>query len=171
MVAERWVNGSGTARKIRERWVNDGGTARKIKERWVNDGGTARCIYRSEIVNPNLTLVTISSWRSNQDTSAILAVRPDGSVYAYDLSILTSVTPWLIPPGNEASYECMATRISGQTVSGTVGSWLSLGQEQFWSLTTTGVGVRLANIRIDIRLIGTTTILGSFTVSFMVERG
>jgi len=75
---------------------------------------------------------------------------------------------WIAPKGAApGSYECRATLNSGDTPSGTLGSWLALTSNRTWSHTTSGPGVLTCELLIEIRL--GTTVLDSTTVTITVE--
>lgn len=73
------------------------------------------------------------------------------------------------PVSNLANYEVRMTVNSGSFDSGTVGSWLSLGTTRTWSISQTDIGSKSANGTIEIRRIGTTTVLDSDTVALTAE--
>ncbi len=86
-----------------------------------------------------------------------------------------ALTPWVTPGSVAASYEVYATLLAGSLTSGTTGSWLSLGTTRAWQLDNTYAGpdvsVATASINVQIRAIGTTTILATGNVALTSSVG
>lgn len=64
-----------------------------------------------------------------------------------------------------ANYEVKATLTSGTFTSGTAGSWLNLGSEREWTARQTVVGTKTVTATFDIRKVGTTTVLGTASIT------
>ena len=75
---------------------------------------------------------------------------------------------WISPQTNMALYEVLATLNAGTLTSGTTGSWQSLGTTRTWTIATS-TGARTAQIILQIRLIGDTTVLDSATITLEAE--
>lgn len=78
---------------------------------------------------------------------------------------------WLEPRDGAAadSYECFATLNSGTLTSGTTGSWLALTADRTWTVDQTVVGIKQAQITVQIRLIGTATVLDTAVITFYAQ--
>lgn len=70
---------------------------------------------------------------------------------------------WVLPNGNAANYECFATVNAGSLSSGTSGSWLALTSTRTWGKSTTNNDASV-DITVDIRRVGTTTVLTSASI-------
>lgn len=75
-----------------------------------------------------------------------------------------------------SDYEVLATQVSGDAISGTMGSWLSLSADRSWSISASASAGSLLNrsgvVRLQIRKAGTTTVLatGDITLSAFSDR-
>lgn len=77
---------------------------------------------------------------------------------------------WATPTSVAANYEVYATLVSGVLSVGTTGSWLALSSTRSWSRNRSALsGISIAQITVDIRLIGTTTVLDSATITLTAE--
>jgi hypothetical protein len=72
--------------------------------------------------------------------------------------------------GDTASnYEVLATTTAGTAGTGTVGTWLNLGTTRTWQRTRALVGITTWTFTLQIRAVGTTTVLASCTISLQAE--
>lgn len=76
---------------------------------------------------------------------------------------------WCNPTSAAADFEVFATLTSGTLSSGTTGSWLGLGTTRTWTRNRTTVGVSSAVLTMDVRRVGTTTVLDTWTVTLDAE--
>ena len=84
---------------------------------------------------------------------------------------VTFLPNWISPTSVASDYEVYATLSSGAALSsGTTGSWLPLSASRTWSLNRSALGLSTSVIVIQIRKIGTTTILGTATITFEASR-
>lgn len=67
------------------------------------------------------------------------------------------------------NYEVFATLNSGTLTAGTTGSWLGLETTRTWTRNRTSVGSNTAELALEIRRKGTTTVLASCTVTLTAE--
>ena len=74
------------------------------------------------------------------------------------------------PSTNLANYEVRATLVSGALTSGTTGTFQALGVTRSWNVSVSAPGSANAVLTIEIRRIGTTTILATATVDITAER-
>jgi hypothetical protein len=98
-------------------------------------------------------------------------LRGSGDVFATTINnVVNFVSNWVKPSASAPAYECFATLNSG-AVTGTTGAWLALTANRIWSVTKTGIGSASAQITVQIRRVGTTTILATavVTLSAIVE--
>lgn len=110
----------------------------------VNSGGNASAAYRIS------------------NTGSIDSVRsPEGT---------TSLGSWVVPTTSASKYEAMATVTSGSLSLGTTGSFINCAASPMWTRNATVVGTFTAVITVDIRLIGTTTVLTTASITLTAER-
>ena len=117
-------------------------------------------------------------------TDSVLAVAPATGGVGYQLTsggkeqggtgtaasiTYSNIGDWVLPNGNASLYEARATLNSGTLSSGTTGSWLALSSTRTWTVTRSIVGVSTANLTIEIRRIGSTTILATAPVDMTVD--
>lgn len=93
----------------------------------------------------------------------------NGKVYTNDNGTWSYFEDWVTPNGAASNYECYATLSSGTLSTGTTGSWLSLGTTRDWTVTRSTLGLKSCTFTVDIRKIGTTTILDTITVTIEAE--
>lgn len=77
----------------------------------------------------------------------------------------TDIGDWVTPKSAAANYECKATLVSGSLTSGTTGSWLALTTSRAWSVSQSTTGTKTATISVEIRKVGTTTVLDTATIT------
>lgn len=166
MAAERWVNDSGTARRITQRWVNDNGVARQIMERWVNDNGVARCVYQAVTVSLSNTTVN----RADGGSPAEFYLQNDGNIMQRVGSSLTDIGDWINNASHVSEYEVRATVTSGSVGGSATGSWLSLASTQSWSRGAALSSIQTAVLLIEIRRASDATVVASATVTIICDR-
>ena len=117
-----------------------------------------------------LSNVSVSSIGAGSQT-ATYTLESDGDVMS-DSSIFGPVDEgdWITPKANAPSdYEARATLDSGDTPTGTLGSWLALTSNRAWSLTQSTVGNKQAILTIEIRK-GSGATLASATITLEAEQ-
>ncbi len=72
---------------------------------------------------------------------------------------------WIVPQVGMGSYEARATLNSGSVTSGTTGSYLALSSTRAWGILRSSVGNTSAGLTIEIRRIGSATVLATATVT------
>lgn len=82
----------------------------------------------------------------------------------YVTSTGNSSQQWAFPTSAASNFEVYATLASGSVTSGTFNTWLSLGTSRDWTCLQTSVGTESAQISLQVRKIGTTTVLDTWTV-------
>ena len=83
-------------------------------------------------------------------------------------NVVNTIGDWVTPNGSAANYECFATVTGGAPTTGTTGAWLALSSTRTWTLVKTG-GAANAEITVQIRRIGTATILATSVVSMHAD--
>lgn len=93
----------------------------------------------------------------------------NGKVYDNGNGTYSFIEDWVTPTGAASSYEALVTVTSGSLSSGTSGSWLALSSTRDWTVTRTSVGTNTCTFTVDIRKVGTTTVLDSATITIEAE--
>lgn len=81
---------------------------------------------------------------------------------------------WITPLSAAGSaYQIRATLSSGDTPSGTIGSWEGLGSTRTWGLSQSGVGSKACDLLIEIRRASDSVVLDSatYTLGAVVDSG
>jgi hypothetical protein len=110
-----------------------------------------------------------ASFPGQGQASAVYSLRADGYVYIGEYATVqsfTQVEQWCTPAGQASNYEALVTMTQNTLTFGTVGSWVALDADQYWRLTATGpAGDKTAQFSVQIRKIGTTTVLDTATIN------
>ncbi len=77
----------------------------------------------------------------------------------------TDIGDWITPKSSASNFECYATLSSGTLSSGTTGSWLALTSERSWTRNRSTTGTSTAVIVVEIRKVGTSTVLDTATIT------
>ncbi len=117
------------------------------------------------ITDQSLNNVTFSPTNSTQ------AYRLDSNGKVYDVKNASPsfIEDWVTPTGAASSYEAFVTVTSGTLSSGTSGSWVALSSTRDWSVTQTSIGIKTCTFTVDIRKVGTSTVLDSATITIEAE--
>jgi len=97
----------------------------------------------------------IDSVASPSTASAAFKLDNDGYVYQITSSGGTvQLQQWCVPAANASQFEAFVTVTYG-TVTGTTGSWLSLGTDRTWTKTVSAaIGYNFVTFTVGIREIG-----------------
>lgn len=99
------------------------------------------------------------------DAICYYRINSNGNVYGTNVGIpFDLLEQWATPTSIASQYEVFATLNTGSLSGGTTGSWLSLGTTRDWWVERTTVGARVANMSMQVRKIGTTTVLDTWTI-------
>jgi hypothetical protein len=105
--------------------------------------------------------------------SATYQIRSTGFVWSTDPSSGTLVqgAQWVVPTTEVSAYEVFATVTSGALSNGTTGSWVALSSNRSWDcvIFSNDPATRSATLAFQIRRIGTTDVLDTWTVSIFAE--
>lgn len=103
---------------------------------------------------------------SPNDATCWYQINSNGSVYGTNLGTpFDLLEQWVTPTSFASDYEVYATLVSGSLSGGTTGAWLSLGTTREWYVEETGIGTSLAELSFQVRKIGTTTVLDTWTIN------
>ena len=102
-----------------------------------------------------------AGWRASNDSYIYTGVGSASPAY-------TQREQWDNIPATVGDYEIYAT-YTGDTPSGTFGSWLNLGTTRTWLLTASPGSTLSAILSVDIRKVGTGTVLASATINLTAD--
>ena len=77
---------------------------------------------------------------------------------------------WCAPAYLAGNYEVQATVFSGTLFSGTTGSWLDVSTDPEWAARQASVGFNICTLTMEVRKIGTTTVLDTWYVDLYAQR-
>jgi len=91
----------------------------------------------------------------------------DGKVYSYTTyDGYTELEQWCTPTAQASNYEAFVTITSGYLDAGPTGSWVALNVSRQWFVSEASSGnSRTCTFTVQIRKIGTTTVLDTATIS------
>lgn len=92
-----------------------------------------------------------------------------GQIEHNQQNIYSNVGEWITPTSQASNYEVFAALDFGTLSSGTTGSWLALSSNQEWTCFAAPNNLEQAIITLQIRRIGTTTILGSAQITITAD--
>lgn len=105
-------------------------------------------------------------------TAATAAYKLDNDGIAYYKGPPTSYTAisseWLLS-GAVGDYETRATKVSGTTPTGTLGSWVALSTDREWVLTQSAAGSSSCVLTVEIRNATTLEVLDTATITLWAE--
>lgn len=76
---------------------------------------------------------------------------------------------WCTPTSQASNYEVLVTVTSGSLSTGTAGSWLALSSTQTWTRTATIGSANTCVFTVEIRRVGTSTVLDSATITLEAD--
>jgi len=120
-------------------------------------GGDLVSISNATISSIDADPAAASSQYRIASTGSIDSIRSPGGT--------TSLGNWVVPTSSASNYEAKATVTSGTLTSGTTGSFISCAASPTWTRVATTRGTFTAVITVDIRLIGTTTVLATASIT------
>lgn len=81
----------------------------------------------------------------------------------------TTLEQWCTPTTEASNYEVLVTVTSGSLSTGTAGSWLALSSTQTWTRTATIGTANTCVFTVEIRRVGTFTVLDSATITLEAD--
>lgn len=115
--------------------------------------------------------VTVSASNGGAGANASYELQTDGDISQSINGSASNIGEWVVPRSAAGgNFEVFATLNSGTLSTGTTGSWLDLGSDRSWGVSQAIVGTKTAVIGLEIRRVGTTTVLDSCTVTLEAER-
>jgi hypothetical protein len=122
-----------------------------------------------------LTDLTVSaSAASPSNASAAISLGTDGQM-SRTINASSVDIPgqwWNVAPqaGVGSLYEARFTETSGTVSSGTTGSYLAISTIRSWSVTRSTLGTKTCTGTLEIRRIGTATVLAAATITMSAEQ-
>jgi hypothetical protein len=120
----------------------------------------------------NFANQTVIAVNSGAPAAAAYRVDNDGSDYKIvNFGTAVALSNWVIPASAGGDYEVFATLTSGSLSSGTTGSWLATSGDPAWRTTASVAGTTaFAGLSLQVRAVGTGTVLDTWTVNLDAER-
>lgn len=109
---------------------------------------------------------------SDTAASAAISFRADGAQSRIVNGSQTVVGNWVAPAYTANEWEIRVTLVSGDTPTGTLGSWLPLTSTRTWTLSTNVVDIKESSLTVDFRKVGDTdpvTTITGFSLTAIVE--
>jgi hypothetical protein len=76
---------------------------------------------------------------------------------------------WVTPTSQAANYEALVTILTGSLTGGTTGSWVALSSNRSWYVNQTGNGQKTCTFTVQIRRVGTGTVLDTATITITAD--
>lgn len=127
--------------------------------------------YGTSIAVVDFNNVIVFSITIGGAATAAYRVDTNGSDYQGDNGVYTVISQWVTPAAQGGNYEVYATLVSGTLTFGTTGSWVATSSSPIWYKTRIPSGVDSANLSMQVRRVGTTTVLDTWTVSLTAQNG
>lgn len=112
--------------------------------------------------SPNIISIDDDTSDAYNSMTAGVSLNGNGSLSIYYNGSPIVVGYWITPQTNMSDYEVRATLSSGNTPTGTLGSWLSLGTTKSWTLQSSS-GALSSVILLEIRWTGDNSVQDSAT--------
>jgi len=126
--------------------------------------------YGTSAVSVNFVDVTVES-RQSVAATAGYRVDTDGFDYARVQAVSAVLAQWVTPASGGNNYEVFATIVNGSVSSGPIGSWVATSGSPAWTRTTAGPGtIQIVNLSMQVRAVGSSTVLDTWAVSLEAER-
>jgi hypothetical protein len=99
-------------------------------------------------------------------------INSNGRVYSIETQgfVTNEIEQWATPTSVANQYEVYATLLSGTLTFGDLNIWRSLGTTRDWYIELASNGTTSATLSFDVRKIGTTTVLDTWTVDLEATR-
>lgn len=107
---------------------------------------------------------------SGGGASAGYRVGSNGFAYEFINGTSTALYQWVTPTSAVGDYEVFATLVSGVLSTGTTGSWVPASDNEIWVKTQAIFGTGIVELSMQVRKIGTATILDTWSVTLEAER-
>lgn len=98
-------------------------------------------------------------------------INSNGRVYAIQSGFVTTeIEQWATPTSVANQYEVIADLVSGTLTFGELNVWRSLGTTREWYIEQPFNGITMSSLSFQVRKIGTTTVLDTWTVDLETTR-
>lgn len=106
----------------------------------------------------------------NTAQSAGYRIDTDGFVYQVVNGVSTALYQWASPSTIGGNYEVFATVTAGTLSFGTAGSWVATSGSPLWTRARPTSGISIVDLSMQVRAVGSATILDTWTVTLEAER-
>ena len=99
-------------------------------------------------------------------------INSNGRVYSIETSsfITNEIEQWATPTSVANQYEVIANLVAGTLTFGVLNLWQSLGTTREWYIEQPLNGITMSSLSFQVRKIGTTTVLDTWTVDLETTR-
>ena len=131
-----------------------------------------RNFYGTTKATVNFINVTVTSTTNGLAAEAGYQIQSNGYDYKNQNDVYTQNIQWVTPTSVASDYEVYATIISGSLSIGSAatGSWVAVSTNPEWVRLRPTIGLSTAILSIDVRKIGTTTVLDTWSVTLNAQR-
>jgi hypothetical protein len=120
----------------------------------------------------NFVDTTVYAFNTGANATAGYRINPSGLDYqSLNGGAYSSLNQWVTPTSASNNYEVFATVSSGSLSSGTTGSWVATSTNPAWTRTRTSIGTDIVVLSMQVRAVGSGTVLDTWTVTLEAERG
>lgn len=162
------VRDAGIWKTVEDPQVRDAGVWKPVQEGYVRDAGVWKKFYERLLIQ--LAGGSIGSVTLGSQAIAILDVKNDGTEVKTNHLGVIGTSDWMVPPtpALASNYE-VRTTATGDTPTGTLGTWLSLGTTRSWSLGLSSAGSKSCVLSVSIRDAATLNVLATASYDLSVE--
>lgn len=125
--------------------------------------------YGKSAVTVNFIDAYVISTSSSPATAAY-RVDTDGFDYEGVQGVYSALSQWVTPSSAGGNYEVFATVTSGSVTTGTTGSWVATSGSPTWTRTAGTIGTQVVTLSMQVRAVGSGTVLDTWTVTLEAER-
>lgn len=129
--------------------------------------------YGKSAATVNFTDHYIYAFGASGPATALYEINANGQDYEGINGVLTAYGAWVSPTSAGGNYEVFATVTAGSLSSGTTGSWVATSTSPQWTRVRggpPGSGVLSATLSMQVRAVGSATVLDTWTIDLVAER-
>lgn len=121
---------------------------------------------------PNVVSFDANYSEAYSENTAGVIFHSNGAISIYYVGVPNVIGYWITPQTNMGDYEIRATLDSGDTPTGTIGSWEALSSDRQWTLqTSTPLDTVTCTLTIEIRWTGNNVVQDSATFIITANQG
>lgn len=139
-------------------------------------GVASGAISMSNLYGKSSEAVTVSNldiYASRVGSGTAIAsyqLNSTGDIYKGVNGTFTDIGDWITPKSAASNYEVYATGTDGFITGSALGSWLALSTARTWNVSRGTFGENVDTLIVEIRKVGTTTVLGTAIITLTALR-